>query len=53
MPVAVELSASGFEDAEEIGNRGSGVVYRRTQVALDRIVAVKVLTAELDEDNQE
>ncbi|MFE9327491.1 protein kinase [Nocardia sp. NPDC052278] len=52
MPVAVELSASGFEDAEEIGHGGFGVVYRCTQPALDRTVAVKVLTAELDADNQ-
>ncbi|MEU1548324.1 protein kinase [Nocardia sp. NPDC005745] len=53
LPVAVELSASEFEDAEEIGRGGFGVVYRCRQVALERTVAVKVLTTELDEDNQE
>lgn len=52
MPIAVELSSSGLEDAEEIGRGGFGVVYRCTQAALDRIVAVKVLTAELDADSQ-
>ncbi|MGW5113317.1 protein kinase domain-containing protein [Nocardia sp. NPDC004123] len=51
-PVTAELEAAGFEDAVEIGRGGFGVVYRCRQPGLDRIVAVKVLTAELDADNQ-
>ncbi|MGW4339751.1 protein kinase domain-containing protein [Rhodococcus koreensis] len=50
--VNVELHADGFEDAEEIGHGGFGAVYRCTQRVLDRIVAVKVLTVELDEENR-
>ncbi|MET9216158.1 MULTISPECIES: protein kinase domain-containing protein [unclassified Nocardia] len=48
--IAAELTAEGFEDAEEIGRGGFGVVYRCAQPDLDRVVAVKVLTAELDAD---
>ena len=47
------LVAAGFVDAEEIGRGGFGVVYRCAKPALDRIVAVKVLTADLDPDNLE
>jgi predicted ATPase/DNA-binding CsgD family transcriptional regulator len=49
--VASELAASGFDDAHEIGRGGFGVVYRCTQSSLDRTVAVKVLTADLDEES--
>ncbi|MBV6757835.1 protein kinase domain-containing protein [Rhodococcus opacus] len=52
LTVTAELGAAGFEDAHEIGRGGFGVVYRCVQSALDRTVAVKVLTADLDEDNQ-
>ncbi|MGW5149604.1 protein kinase domain-containing protein [Rhodococcus koreensis] len=50
--VADELGAAGFDDAEEIGRGGFGVVYRCTQNVLERTVAVKVLTSELDEENR-
>jgi ATP/maltotriose-dependent transcriptional regulator MalT len=46
--VAAEL---GFDGVEEIGRGGFGVVYRCAQPQLDRWVAVKVLTADLDSDN--
>src|SRR6476619_3553649 len=50
--VAAQLAAEGFQEAEEIGRGGFGVVYRCTQPDMDRIVAVKVLTADLDEVNR-
>ncbi|MGW4339519.1 protein kinase domain-containing protein [Rhodococcus koreensis] len=50
--VVAELNAAGFEDAQEIGHGGFGVVYRCTQPTLERTVAVKVLTADLDEGNR-
>ncbi|KXX60088.1 protein kinase domain-containing protein [Rhodococcus sp. LB1] len=50
--VTAELAAAGFEDANEIGRGGFGIVYRCTQPSLERSVAVKVLTADLDEQNR-
>ncbi|HUE34539.1 MAG TPA: protein kinase [Mycobacterium sp.] len=49
--VPAELRDAGFEDAAEIGRGGFGVVYRCAQPRLDRSVAVKVLTADLDPEN--
>lgn len=51
-PSAVELGSAGFDDVQEIGRGGFGVVYRCMQADLDRPVAVKVLTVDLDEENR-
>ncbi|WP_036511137.1 protein kinase domain-containing protein [Nocardia aobensis] len=50
--VVTELDAAGFAEAEEIGRGGFGQVYRCTQLAVERTVAVKVLTGELDENRE-
>src|SRR6185503_17106008 len=51
--IPAELRSAGFADVEEVGHGGFGVVYRCVQPALDRTVAIKVLTTVLDEDNLE
>jgi ATP/maltotriose-dependent transcriptional regulator MalT len=49
--IPAELREAGFEDVVEIGRGGFGVVYRCAQPLLDRTVAVKVLTADLEQEN--
>src|ERR1700731_1839352 len=49
--VRAELRDAGFDDVDEVGRGGFGVVYRSTQPSLDRTVAIKVLTSDLDPDN--
>lgn len=50
--IVAELIASGFEAIHEFGRGGFGVVFRCLQPSLDRMVAVKVLTAALGEENR-
>jgi ATP/maltotriose-dependent transcriptional regulator MalT len=49
--IPAELRDAGFDDVAEIGHGGFGVVYRCAQPILDRTIAVKVLTSDLDPDN--
>jgi ATP/maltotriose-dependent transcriptional regulator MalT len=49
--IPAELRDAGFEDVAEVGHGGFGVVCRCVQPTLDRTVAVKVLTSDLDPDN--
>lgn len=50
--IVAELTAAGFCDARVIGRGGFGVVYRCSQRDLERDVAVKVLTADLSDDDR-
>ena len=49
--IPAELRGAGFDDVTEIGHGGFGVVYRCVQTSLDRTVAVKVLSSDLDPEN--
>ncbi|MEV0250020.1 protein kinase [Nocardia sp. NPDC050712] len=54
-PVAIaeDLAGMGLSGAVEIGRGGFGVVYRCLQVALERVVGVKVLSSEIDDESRE
>src|SRR6185312_3485813 len=51
--IVVDLARAGFTDAVEVGRGGFGVVFRCTQEALNRTVAVKLLHTDLDTVSRE
>ncbi|MFI6773384.1 protein kinase [Nocardia sp. NPDC050412] len=50
--IAAELAAAGFADAQEIGRGTFGIVYRCTESAIERDVAVKVLGSTVDDEDR-
>ena len=51
--IAIDLARAGFTDAVEVGRGGFGIVFRCTQEALNRTVAVKLLHTDLDTVSRE
>jgi serine/threonine-protein kinase len=51
-PLIGKLLADRFEILDRIGEGGMGVVYRARQVSVDRVVAIKVLNAQVAQDPQ-
>ncbi len=51
--IIIDLARAGFTDAVEVGRGGFGVVFRCTQDALNRVVAVKLLHTDLDTVSRE
>ncbi|HEY5858560.1 MAG TPA: protein kinase [Aldersonia sp.] len=51
--IAAELADEGFGNPDLIGKGGFGAVYRCRQPELDRTVAIKVLSGDLDDANRQ
>jgi serine/threonine-protein kinase len=45
-------NVGGFQILDKLGHRDIGIVYRARQIALDRVVALKVLDRDLSQDAQ-
>ena len=50
---AKELTARGFDEVVEVGRGGFGTVFRARQQALDRTVAIKILSTDLDPESRD
>ena len=51
-PLLGKVLADRFEMLDRIGEGGMGVVYRARQISVDRMVAIKVLNAQVAQDPQ-
>src|SRR5215813_13781795 len=51
-PLLGKLLADRFEIMDRLGEGGMGVVYKARQISVDRIVAIKVLNAQVAQDPQ-
>jgi serine/threonine-protein kinase len=51
-PLLGKILADRFEMMDRLGEGGMGVVYKARQISVDRIVAIKVLNAQVAQDPQ-